>query len=179
MLTDGTITSVIVEGEKDSYYLLTEDVPLLATVNDEHIPNAWQPLETTTQEEVVFLAPLETVSADGRAQALFGFEYIWEVYKPAAKRRWGYYTLPMLYGDQLVARLDPKFDRVTETLVINGLWVEEERVGNDTEFIEALADGLARLAKFLRARDVVAAVVKPARLSKQIQQRMKERLRYR
>jgi hypothetical protein len=179
LLTDGTITGVMVEGEKDPYYLLTEDVPILATVNDGHIPDAWQPLDTTTQEEVVFLAPLETVSAGGRAQALFGFEYIWEVYKPAANRRWGYYTLPILYGDQLVARLDPKFDRVTETLVINGLWVEDERLGKDTNFIEALTTGLTRLATFLRARDVAVSVVKPAGLYKHIQRRIKERMRCR
>jgi uncharacterized protein YcaQ len=72
MMTDGQITSVMVEGEKNPYYLLTEDMVSLATVQDGKMPDAWRPLETTTQEEVVFLAPLETVSAGGRAQALFG-----------------------------------------------------------------------------------------------------------
>jgi uncharacterized protein YcaQ len=179
MMTDGTITSVMVEGEKEPYYLLTEDMVLLAAVHDGHLPAAWQPLDTTTQEEVVFLAPLETVSAGGRAHALFDFEYIWEVYKPAAMRRWGYYTLPILYGDQLVARLDPKFDRVTETLVINGFWLENEGLGKVTNFIEALVRGLTRLAKFVRARHIATSAVKPLRLSKHLQRRMKECLRCR
>jgi uncharacterized protein YcaQ len=179
MTADGTITGIMVEGENDPYYVLTEDMVLLAAVNDGHIPEAWQPLETTTQEEVVFLAPLETVSAGGRAQALFDFEYIWEVYKPAAKRRWGYYTLPILYGDQLVARLDPKFERATKTLVINGFWLEQERLGKDADFIEALVRGLTRLTTFVGASDVAAVAVKPSRLSKHIQRRMKACLRCR
>ncbi|MDQ3830831.1 MAG: winged helix DNA-binding domain-containing protein, partial [Candidatus Tectomicrobia bacterium] len=151
-----------------------EDADLLAAVNDGQVPAAWRPLETTTQEEVVFLAPLETVSAGGRAQALFGFEYIWEVYKPAAKRRWGYYTLPILYGDRLVARLDPKLDRATATLIINGFWLEEQQLGKDPEFMEALARGLTRLAKFVRARRVVAPALKPVRFYKHIQARVRE-----
>ncbi|HSF30520.1 MAG TPA: crosslink repair DNA glycosylase YcaQ family protein [Candidatus Tectomicrobia bacterium] len=178
MMTDGIITSVSVEGEKNPYYLLTEDVPLLESVHDGHVPDDWQPLDTTTQEEVVFLAPLETVSAGGRAQALFDFEYIWEVYKLAAKRRWGYYTLPILYGDQLVARLDPKLDRATETLVIKGFWFEDERLGNDPDFVEALARSLTRLATFLRARHVVAPGVRPARLGKRLEMRVRESVRF-
>jgi uncharacterized protein len=174
MLADGQITGVTLAGEKDPYYLLAEDADLLAAVNDGQVPAAWRPLETTTQEEVVFLAPLETVSAGGRAQALFGFEYVWEVYKPAAKRRWGYYTLPILYGDRLVARLDPKLDRATATLVINGFWLEEQQQGKDPEFMEALARGLTRLAKFVRARHVVAPALKPVRFYKHIQARVRE-----
>jgi uncharacterized protein YcaQ len=177
MMTDGQITSVMLEGERDPYYLLTEDAISLSTVNDGQIPDAWQPLATTTQEEVVFLAPLETVSAGGRAYLLFGFEYIWEVYKPAAQRRWGYYTLPILYGDQLVARLDPKLDRTTATLVINGFWLEDQQLGKDPDFIEALARGLTRLAKFVRARQVLASALKPSRLSKHIQTRVQEGMR--
>ena len=52
------------------------------------------PLETTTDEEATFLSPLDPVSARGRAKPLFGFDYVWEVYKPAHLRRWGYYVLP-------------------------------------------------------------------------------------
>jgi uncharacterized protein YcaQ len=52
---------------------------------------------------VRFLAPLDIVSARGRAQQLFDFEYVWEVYKPAHRRRWGYYVLPILWGYRLAA----------------------------------------------------------------------------
>ena len=90
------------------------------------MPAAWAPLETTTEEEATFLSPLDPVSARGRAKPLFGFDYIWEVYKPVEKRSFGYYTMPILWGDRLVGRFDPKLDRTTGTLVINGLWLEDD-----------------------------------------------------
>ena len=105
---------------------------LLATLAADQVPAAWQPLVTTTLDEVTFLAPLDIVSARGRAKVWFDFEYIWEVYKPAHQRRWGYYTLPILYGDRLVARFDPKLDRTTNTLVINGMWLEDDALAEDS-----------------------------------------------
>ena len=56
---------------------------------------------------------------------LWGFDYRWEVYVPAAKRRWGYYVLPLLYGDRFVGRIEPRIDRKTGTLRILGLWWED------------------------------------------------------
>ena len=90
------------------------------------MPADWAPLETTTDEEATFLSPLDPVSARGRAKPLFGFDYVWEVYKPVEKRSFGYYTMPILWGDRLVGRFDPKLDRTTGTLVINGLWLEDD-----------------------------------------------------
>ncbi len=56
---------------------------------------------------VVFLAPLDQFMWDRKMIAhLFGFDYVWEVYVPEAKRRWGYYVLPVLFGDALVARAE-------------------------------------------------------------------------
>jgi hypothetical protein len=172
MLAAGEITRVVLEGETDAYYLPSEDADLLAAVNDGRLPDAWRPLATTTQEEVVLLAPLDPVIAGGRAKWLFGFDYLWEVYKPAEKRRWGYYTLPILYGDQLVARLDPKLERETGTLVINGFWLEDERTGKDADFADALARGLAHLARFVAAGEVDVSAVKPAALRKRLQTQM-------
>jgi hypothetical protein len=162
MLAAGEIRAVTVEGEKEPSYYLAADAPLLAAVAAGQIPPAWRPLETTTEEEVTFLGPLDIVSARGRAKALFGFDYVWEVYKPAHTRRWGYYTLPILYGDQLVARLDPKLDRQTGTLVINGFWPEDEALAEDKAFAAALARGLARFARFLNARQIDLLAIQPA-----------------
>ena len=54
-----------------------------------------------------FVAPLDPLMWDRKAVSrLFGFEYVWEVYKPAAQRRWGYYVLPVLWGERFVARFD-------------------------------------------------------------------------
>jgi len=178
MLIAGEITSILVEGEKEPYYLLTDDATSLFIVTEGHVPDGWRPLDTTTQEEVVFLAPLDAVGAGGRARKLFDFDYIWEVYKPAAKRRWGYYTLPILYGDQLVARLDPKFDRETGTLILNSFWLENERTGKDANFAEALTRGLVRLVRFVKAQDLDVSAVRPAILRKHIQANAKEFIRH-
>jgi uncharacterized protein YcaQ len=85
--------------------------------------------------------------------------------------------LPILYGDQLVARLDPKLDRATATLLINGFWLESGRLGENAEFAEALARGLMRLAKFVRARHIAASAIKPPRLYNHLQTRMQEWIR--
>jgi uncharacterized protein len=163
-----------VEGEKDPYYLLSDDAILLSAVNDGHVPDTWRPIDTTTHDKVVFLAPLETVSAGGCARQLFGFDDMWEVYKPALKRRWGYYTLPILYGDQLVARLDPRFDRDTATVVIHGFWLGNETMGKGPSFAEALARGLIRLVQFPHARYLDVSTVKPPVRRKHIQATTKE-----
>ena len=64
-----------------------------------------------------FLAPLDPLVWDrDLLERLFGFEYRWEVYVPAPKRRWGYYVLPLLYGDRFVGRIEPRVDRASGTL---------------------------------------------------------------
>jgi uncharacterized protein YcaQ len=151
MLADGDIIEVQVEGWKAMHYALGSDASLLRDVSAGRVPPAWAPLETSTTDEVVFLAPLDQVSARGRAKILFGFDYIWEVYKPEHQRKFGYYTLPMLRGDRLVARFDSKLDRTTNTFVILGLWLEDAALGNDEAFAEALARGFARFVTFLGA----------------------------
>jgi uncharacterized protein YcaQ len=166
------VTPVQVEGSKDKWYVLSSDLPLLSALETGHVPDTWQPVAPTTQEEVVFLAPLDIVSARGRARWLFDFEYIWEVYKPAAARRWGYYTLPILYSDQLVARLDPKLDRATATLQLNGFWLEDNALAKDPAFADALAAGLARFATFLQAHQVNIDLLEPPKLREEVQEHL-------
>jgi uncharacterized protein YcaQ len=165
MLADGDLIEVQVEGWKAVHYALGSDAEVLADLSAGRVPAAWTPLETTTTEEVVFLAPLDHVSARGRAKVVFGFDYIWEVYKPEHQRKFGYYTLPVLWGDRLVARFDGKLDRTTNTFVILGLWLEDEAHGLDEAFAEALARGLARLVRFLGASKLDATAIHEPRLA--------------
>lgn len=162
LVADGEIIEVQVEGWKTAQYALASDAKILSDLGAGRTPKAWTPLETSTTEEAVFLAPLDHVSARGRARVLFGFDYIWEVYKPEHQRKFGYYVLPVLWGDRLVARFDSKLDRTTNTFVILGLWLEDKALGRDEAFAEAFARGFARFARFLGADQVnVKAIREP------------------
>lgn len=168
MLADGDLVEVQVEGWKGLYCALGSDLPLLHELSAGQVPAAWAPLETSTMEEAVFLAPLDHVSARGRAKVLFGFDYVWEVYKPAHQRKFGYYTLPVLWGDRLVARFDSKLDRATNTFVVLGLWLEDEALGGDEAFAEALARGFARFVTFLGAGKLDATAIREPLLRQRV-----------
>lgn len=172
MLADGEVVEVQVEGWKGVQYALGSDVKVLSELSAGRVPKSWTPLETTTTEEALFLAPLDPVSARGRAKILFGFDYIWEVYKPVHQRKFGYYALPILWGDRLVGRFDSRLDRTTNTFVILGLWLEDEKLGREAEFVEALARGFARFVAFLGADKMEANAIPQARLRKRIKELM-------
>jgi uncharacterized protein YcaQ len=169
MLAEGDLVEVQVEGWKARHYALGSDAELLRELSAGRVPAAWAPLETSTADEVVFLAPLDNVSARGRAKVLFGFDYVWEVYKPEHLRKYGYYTLPVLWGDRLVARFDSKLDRAANTFVILGFWLEDQALGADEGFAEALARGFARFVRFLGAARLEAAAIGEPLLRKRVQ----------
>ena len=93
-------------------------------------------------ERVTFLSPFDRLIHDrDRAEALFDFHYRLEMYVPKAKREYGYYVLPLLVGDELVGRAEPRFDRKAGTLELLGAWGDTSR----------LDEAMARLAEFLGA----------------------------
>ena len=93
-------------------------------------------------DRVTLLSPFDRLVHDrDRAEALFGFRYRLEMYVPPAKREYGYYVLPLLAGDRLVGRAEPRFDRKTRKLELLGAWGDTSR----------LDDVLAELAVFLGA----------------------------
>ena len=157
----GEVVAVRVEGDKDMRFALASDLPILETLQAGETPDAWQPLETSTLDEVTFLSPLEICSARGRAAKLFDFEYVWEVYKPVEQRRWGYYVLPILYSDRLVARMDSRLERATNMLRILGFWLEDPApgyplaLGDDPAFAAAFKRGLHRFMQLAGAQSVV------------------------
>jgi hypothetical protein len=168
LLVEGTIVDVQVEGWKDLYCALASDADLLRELSAGSVPHIWQPLATNTTDEVVFLAPLDQVSARGRAKVVFDFDYVWEVYKPEQQRKFGYYTLPILWGDRLVARFDSKLDRSSNSLVILGLWLEDATLGHDMDFAAALARGFARFSAFLGADALDATAIRETLLRQHI-----------
>lgn len=168
LLDDGDLLEVRVEGWKHVQYALGHDAAILADLSAGRVPAQWAPLETTTAEEAVFLAPLDQVSARGRAKELFGFDYVWEVYKPVEKRKFGYYVLPILWGEKLVGRFDSKLDRDSNTLVVLGFWLEDATLGTDDDFAEALARGFARFVSFLGAKTLDVSAVEPPTLRRRL-----------
>jgi uncharacterized protein len=157
---------------------VTGDLELLDQVGRGDVPAAWTPRAETAEEEVTLLSPLEPVTARGRAKALFDFDYVWEIYKKPELVQYGRYTMPILWGDRLVGRIDPKLDRSAQTLVINGIWWEDEGVARDATFRDALRAGIARFAAFLEAARVDASAVADARIRRVIAQssaRVRER----
>ena len=167
-LGTGELLEVRVDGLRAPQLMLATDAPLLDDLVAGRVPEAWQALDTTTEDEATFLSPLDPVSARGRAKPLFDFDYVWEVYKPAPARRWGYYTLPILWGDRLVARFDSRLVRDSGTLVINGLWLEDEALSADPAFGEALRRGMSRFLAFLDAKHVDASAVASTSLRRAI-----------
>jgi uncharacterized protein YcaQ len=77
-------------------------------------------------DRVVLLSPFDRLIHDrDRAEALFGFHYRLEMYTPKAKRRYGYYVLPILCGERIVGRIDVERDGSPDILRVNGLWWED------------------------------------------------------
>jgi len=169
LLADGELIEVKVDGWKEAhYYALGSDAKLLRDLTSGRVPKAWKPIDGTTTDEAVFLSPLDQVSARGRAKVLFGFDYVWEVYKPLHQRKYGYYVMPILWADRLVARFDSKLDRTTNTFVILGLWLEDKSLGKNEEFAEALARGFARFVTFLGASKLDARAIREPLLRRRV-----------
>ena len=151
-------------GDGPEHYLLGERAEQLEAVRSGSVPRAWRTPRADTLTEATFLPPLEFVTARGRAAQWFGFDYVWEVYKPAAERRWGYYVMPILHGDRLVGRADLRIDRAARTLVVPHLWLERAATARDADLVRAIGLGLCRLAAWAGGDYVQIEATSPARL---------------
>jgi len=103
-------------------------------------------------DHMVFVAPLDQLMWDRKAALhLFGFDYVWEVYVPEPKRRWGYYVLPVFYGDRFVARFD---SRLTGGVWHVHNWWWEPDVEVDGKMLGALSEAARRFVGYLGATGV-------------------------
>jgi hypothetical protein len=152
LLDRGELLPFTVEGLKGQRFLVADELPLLAQAEREIAAEAAgadaRPGDGAAA--CTFLAPLDPIMWDREAlMPLYGFDYRWEVYTPAAKRRWGYYVLPILFGDRLVGRIEPRIDKAGKTVRILGLSWE---TGFDPlaapGFVPAFADALRAYLHF-------------------------------
>ena len=148
LVASADLVPVAVEGVRGTRYVLGGELALLRAAEAE--VTAGTPI---TDPSVVLLAPLDSFVWDrDLLRSLFGFDYVWEVYVPKAKRRWGYYVLPLLFGDRLVGRIEPRIDRAAGTVRILGAWWEPGFRPRDEEgFVPALRSALAAYLRFAGA----------------------------
>jgi uncharacterized protein YcaQ len=119
----GELLPVEVEGLKGQRFVVAEEQGLLEQAQTEIAARA-QP--GGVDPGVAFIAPLDPLAWDrDLLRRLFAFDYLWEVYVPAARRRWGYYVLPVLFGDRFVGRIEPRLERRARTLGIASLYWED------------------------------------------------------
>ena len=140
LVADGAIVPVDVEGVRGKRFVLAEEIGLLQ-----------DPPEPSPS--VAFLPPFDALVWDRPLLgSLFDFDYVWELFIPPEKRRWGWYVLPMLFRDRFVGRIEPRIDREGGRVEVLDLWWEEgfapRRV---VGFVDAMKDALRAYLRFAGA----------------------------
>lgn len=142
----GTITPVRVEDIRSPMYLLSSDQPLLEAVMADAIDD---------HARLEFLAPLDPMLWDRKLiEAIWNYQYSWEIYTPQEKRKYGYYVLPMLWGDRFIGRIEAAADRKAGALIIKNVWYESG-VRQTKKLSHALEGAIVRLAKLNKMDQVV------------------------
>src|SRR5579864_298665 len=158
LIAAGAIAPIQVEGLRGVRHIPSADSSFLDAAERE-VASGLPPGGIAPQ--VALLAPLDPLVWDRRLlRELFGFDYVWEVYVPPARRRWGYYVLPILFGDRFVGRIEPRIDRKSGVLRIVGVWWEK---GFDPTSDAGLPEALAGALEAHREFGGVAKIAPPAR----------------
>jgi uncharacterized protein YcaQ len=135
---DGTVARIKVREWKEDGYALFKDLKLINELK----------VGTHRFERLTFLSPFDNlIWSRNRSERLFGFHFRVEMYTPKEKRTYGYYSMPILYGNRIVGIIDPKADRKRKTLIINAIYLKKgfER---DDNFLNELSKGLDEFMNF-------------------------------
>ena len=144
LTNEGKICPVMVEGIKQPFYYRSEDRELM---------NAIVEGTADLKPRMSFIAPLDPLMWDKSIiQALWDFQYSWEIYTPAVKRKYAYYTLPVLYGERFVGRIYVVPDKDRSVLVVKGLWWEPG-VRQSKKLMAALEKTLNSFSRFNDCKD--------------------------
>jgi uncharacterized protein YcaQ len=129
--------------EKGERYIHSQDIALLNELDS----NRWEP-------RVSLLSPFDNLFCDrARTKLLFNFDYTIEIYTPPSKRKYGYYVLPILYGDKFIGRLDPVMDRKNGKLIIKAVHAERH-APKDRDTSREIRESVEQLSEFLGAKEV-------------------------
>ena len=147
LVSEGELLPIEVETLKGLRYIVAAERTILDATGDP---------ASLGLPGVTFLAPLDPLVWDRRLlRALWDFDYLWEVYVPEPRRKWGYYVLPLLFGARLVGRIEPRIDRKAKKLTMLGVWFEPHFSPMDEpEFIPALRDAVEAYRTFVGAEKV-------------------------
>lgn len=140
LVEQGELVPVEIQGVSGTRYVIRDDIELLEAPPD-------------PPPSVAFLPPYDAFVWDRKLLgSLFDFEYVWELYVPPDKRRWGWYVLPILFRDRLVGRIEPRIDAARGTVQVLGAWWEDGFDLRRTEgFVDAMRDALAAYLRFAKA----------------------------
>jgi uncharacterized protein len=140
LLESGELVPVDVEGVRGKRLVLRDELAELEAPKE-------------PPPSVAFLSPFDPLIWDrGLLGSLFGFDYVWELFFPPEKRRFGWYVLPILFRDRFVGRVEPRLDRAQGRVEILGLWWEEGFEPKRAEgFVDAMRDALEAYLAFARA----------------------------
>ena len=134
----GEIVPVAVEGLRVPLYMQGGDAALMESVRTS---------EADEKARLEFLAPLDPMLWDRKLiEALWDYKYSWEIYTPPAKRKFGYYVLPILYGSRFIGRIEAAADRKAAVLRVKNVWYEDG-VRTTKRLSAALDKAVERLAK--------------------------------
>lgn len=143
---EGKIRSVYIEGIKLPFYYRSEYDDLMQSVLEE---------TANLKPRMSFIAPLDPLMWDkSLVQEIFDFKYSWEIYTPAVKRKYGYYTLPIIFGDRFIGRIEAVPDKKDKVLQVKGLWWESD-VKVTKKINNALEKTLKQFAKFNDCQSVL------------------------
>jgi uncharacterized protein YcaQ len=147
---EGAIEQVRIEGLKGEWWVRAEDVETLQSLNGD-----WR-------GRTALLSPFDNLLCDRtRTEELFGFSHRLEIYTPQAKRRWGYFVLPILHRDRLIGRADLRIDRRSQRLVAPAIH-REDGAPKGKAIAKAIRRELERLATWQGARDLELQAVPAA-----------------
>jgi uncharacterized protein YcaQ len=136
----GELVPVEIEGLRGKRFVVSDELAALEAPRE-------------PPPSVAFIAPFDSLLWDTKLLAeLFGFEFVWEGFFKPEKRRWGYYVLPILFGDRLVGRIEPRIDRDAARVEVLGLWWEEGFVPRRAAgFVAAMREALRAYLSFAKA----------------------------